>query len=248
MVPQGVTFPRFDQQVFHQAIARVTAPVEETHYEHRVSSVVSALLQHYFSIQHGWLITPEQRQYLGDKPDFVVEGLDRSTSTGGNPILRPHLFVECKKTKGKDFFAIMDQISKAMEMPAELETETLSFFAIGCRGRFISFYEYYNFRSYLDEEGIPHYEGMVPLTNIPGYPNGDELSRLKVQAISEYHDNGIATHIWDLADPQHRDYIHLLFTHIVKNIPRERYVHRLPYNLITRLNMLQCLDIFSRSL
>lgn len=142
----------------------------------------------------------------------------------------------------------MDQVSKAIVLPAELETDTLSFFAIASRGKNISLYEYYNFRSYLEEEDIPHYKGMVPLTNIPGYPDGDELSRLKVQAITEYHDKGISTHIWDLSDPQHKDYIHRLFTHIVYNQPKERYVDRISYNLIRLLNMLQCLDIISRSL
>lgn len=145
-------------------------------------------------------------------------------------------------------FAIMNQLSKAMVMPAELETQTLSFFTISCRGKLISFHEYYNFRSYLDEEKIPNHRGMVPLTSIPGYPDGYELHRLQVQADTEYYDNGISTHIWDLSDPRHRDYIHQLFTHVVKYQPKERYVHLLTYNLIRLLNMLQCLDIFSRSL
>jgi hypothetical protein len=44
-----------------------------THFEHRVDTVVCSLLQKYYPLTQGWMITPEQIQGNQKRPDFVIE-------------------------------------------------------------------------------------------------------------------------------------------------------------------------------
>ncbi len=202
-----------------------------SHYEHTVGTVSCALLQHYFPLANGWIITPEQRQIHLKKPDFVVEKLS-------NKDLIPHIFVECKKHKGDSFDKIMRQVSVAATMAAEFKSQDdFSVFVIACRGLEIAFFEYYNYHTVLDESNIYHYEGLIPLTcpldkqedyfrkltplTLTSIPTSqDELTNLGVKSSREMEHS----YIWDLSNAKHQNYIHMLFLHMIQGSPRQHVI------------------------
>lgn len=225
MAHESIPLSCFLIRVVRKAIQRVH---EESHpYEHSVSSIISALLQHYFPITKGWLITPEQRQMGGKIPDFVIEGLDFTNSE--DPVFQTHIYVECKKEKGSSFLSILGQLSKQMIETAD-ESHSMNLFAIAIRGTKITFLEYHNYRDHVVERGIPHFLGLIPL-QLEDYPGPQEMIRLKVESYfnpeggeegreGEIPGKDLRLDMWDLNNPEHHPYIHRFFEHMALNQPR----------------------------
>lgn len=213
--------PCFDFPVVKKALERVK---EKSSQEHAVYSVITALLQNYFPIKHGWLITPEQRQEGGKIPDYVIQGLD---STYQEPRLEYHIHVECKKDKGLDFTKILQQLSNQMVDIMD-KVRSINLFSIAVLGTRILFMEYHNYRDHLSDLKVPQYLGLIPL-RYNNYPDIQELITKKVEMDlnpvrkredeQELPDKNLRLDIWDLRNPDHHPYIHQFFTHMIHNQP-----------------------------
>ena len=87
--------------------------------------------------------------------------------------LHPKILVELKKHKGASFNKILTQVEKsgltALGDLGEYDGDENKFngpsmFHVAIRGLNIAFMERYNYSTLLDEENIPNYEGLIPLT------------------------------------------------------------------------------------
>lgn len=196
-------------------------------YEHHVGTVVNSLLQLYFPVGD-WAITPEQIQPDRKRPDFVVERVQGSAG------LEPHLFVEIKKMGGESFVAAMRQIGNAVvecvDEMGQLRGDYATFVVI-VRGLEIGFFEYYNYRELLDEEGISNYKGLISLTQpipqnrsasqplflapfIANLPQG--LEKPKGTGNSIVYDTACIFHL-----QKHARHVCWMFDYIFNNIPRD---------------------------
>ena len=138
-----------------KAIREVQDPPEDLPYEHHVGRVLCTLLPIYFSATKDYTITPEQIQTQRKRPDFCVEILDEKDD------LAPYLFAEVKKKQEDSFDKAMEQLSDAIVHTIDEKSHggSYSCFAIVVRGLEIGFFEYFNYISELDGEGIQHQYG-----------------------------------------------------------------------------------------
>ena len=194
---------------------RVIDPPYGRNYEHLASTLVCSLLQHYYPLNEGWIITPEPRQEHGKKPDYVVEKIQ-------NGILTPHIFIEVKKVKGHLFENAIQQIADAVNLYADTN-DNYSTFIIVVRGLDMIFLEYYNYRSVLTEDNIVHYFGTIPLTQ----PAPDGLQPQALTNITNslpYSLTPLAPFevppIFSMESDIHRNHIHNMFEYMKNNIPR----------------------------
>ena len=148
-------------------------------YEHQVATLADWLLQHYFN-PNMWSKTPEQMQSSKKIPDFVISGLYHGE-------LHPKVLVELKKHKGASFSKILSQVEKsgltALGNNGEYAGDETKFngpsmFHVAIRGLNIAFMERYNYSSLLDEEDVPNYEGIIPLTQKVNPTLGTENTEL----------------------------------------------------------------------
>lgn len=147
---------------FTLACKRVQNP-PGNHSEHHVGTVACSLLQHYFPISEDWTITPEVIQDDKKRPDFVVETLTRPLTPAVKPLLEPAIFVVIKKRGGDSFVKTMTQAAEAAVRASDMKDD-LAVFSIVVRGVDIGFFEYYNYRTQLDDMNVENYEGLIPLT------------------------------------------------------------------------------------
>ena len=145
-------------------------------YEDSVGSLVYWLLDYYFDCEK-WSKTPEQVQTTRKRPDMMVSGLYKGK-------LVPKILVEIKKYKGDSFKKIMKQIDMSgltavSETADETKFDGPAMFHLAVRGTEIAFMERYNYKDILDEEEIPNYSGIIPLTQPVNTKVGIENEELK---------------------------------------------------------------------
>jgi len=153
------------QNTLDAAIKRIQYPPEDKDYEHYVASwAFTSIASHFNLSQGGWCITPEQSdEETKKRPDIVVEKLD-------NGRLRPHLCVELKKRNSRATFSkALDQLDdsinhRLVRTQRDFDDDVLEVFAMVQIGLEVAFFEYYIVESDLDDCGIPHLSGFVPLT------------------------------------------------------------------------------------
>jgi hypothetical protein len=202
--------------------------------EHRTGTVGTSLSTHYFTLDK-YTITPEQTQAFSNKrPDLSIERLD------SNDNLVAHCFVEFKSLVNSNFNNMVDQLYDTILPAVDWGSPTFSAFIIAIKGTQIAFFQFYSCIPLLDEYGIVHYKGFIPLNQlIPAYQymdindthslvdylkyikkysmltNSDELVKLGVKSTEKIP----FPHIWDLLNKDHENHVHDLFVHMANNVP-----------------------------
>lgn len=165
---------------------RLLNPPKNIPYEHHVASWAMTKIAQHFN-QAKWVITPEQahstRNTAGDtsrqrvkKPDVMVEEAYLKNNQAECE-LRVHAAFEFKKTGGDRFEKALSQLKVSIEKTLSEQGFTenrFEAFAVVMCGMRIGFFEYHQDTDNLDEEGIPHFEGMVSLTT--SYKLGEETT------------------------------------------------------------------------
>jgi hypothetical protein len=126
--------------------------------EYLTSRITLQLLRIHFSPEH-WSIVAEYYTEEAKKPDYVVEKIE-------NNKLTPHIFVECKSKKGDSFNKAVHQLTEASQITADELSGNYSLWFIVTRNDKIGFYLYSNDRSNLEEDGIPNYNGAIPVNQL----------------------------------------------------------------------------------
>lgn len=203
-------------------------------HEHRTGTAANGLINHYFDYKK-FTTTPEQIQPVSrKKPDFSIELLE-------NGDFVPHVFVEIKSLINSNFEAAIDQVYDTVIHSLDSSAPGLSTFVIIMKGTKIAFFQFYSFVGLLEEYGISHYKGFIPLnqlietsklvaindsegiSDIMDYvgkyahitTNKDKLLALGVEATSKI----THPHIWELLNESHEDHVHDLFVHAANNKP-----------------------------
>jgi hypothetical protein len=128
--------------------------------EHRTATPASSLVHHYFPLEK-YTCTPEQTQPLSRKrPDLSIERLDT------NDNLVPHAFVELKSLTNSNFNDMLDQLYNTILETVDFTGGTFSVFVIAMKGINIAFFQFYSCIPLLDEYGIIHYKGFIPLNQL----------------------------------------------------------------------------------
>lgn len=194
--------------------------------EHVTSRATSAMIKHYIKDRDDLYSTPEQiQEFTRKKPDYVIEKLIPTA-----PYFKPHAFVEVKSLVNSNIIDILDQLYDTILYAIDSHGGTYSCFMIAMKGTKIAFYTYHNFHTLLDDYGISHYKGFIPLNyNIPI----NLYSRINSEATPEMyesyinsrsyfnteatvlHGNGALQirglshpHVMDLVNDYHKDDIH----------------------------------------
>lgn len=204
------------------ALDRVKNPPHQIHYEHHVGTVICSLLSHYFPVTEDWTITPEGIQDNRKRPDFVIEKATPPLGPVGDDILAPAIFVEIKKFKGLSLVKTMSQAADAAVSASDMKDD-LAVFAIIVRGLEIGFFEYYNYRTALDEDRVKNTEGLIPLTQkVPvGQTESPELLQI-IQGLPndlKKADDLMTPCFFDIL--KDADNVEKLFNYIKKGKPRE---------------------------
>lgn len=200
---------------------RMIANFGDKAYEHHVGTVACSLLQHYFPLSNGYTITPEQIQYHKKRPDFVVEKLAYQLPLESGH-LRSTLFVEIKRNKGDSWRKVMEQAANAAVFAAD-QDHSLATHVMIIRGKEVAFFEYYNYRTYLMEERVTNFHGLVPLTQ--RVPREQKESEGLIAISSNLPANVGTTlefevpYIFSL--DLHQDVIHKLFNYLDTGRPRD---------------------------
>lgn len=219
-----------------QGINRAISLIREGHntQEHTTSRATNAMINHYFNQMDNWFVTPEQIQYISNKrPDYTIEHF-----TYIFPYFRPHAFVEVKSLVNSNIGNILDQLYDTVIYTVDLYGGSFSCFMIAMKGTKIAFYTYHNFSSLLDEYGIPHYKGFIPLNyvlpfnlysriNINGtplmYENYVNSRGAFLTDPNDLHQSGALTtgnlehpHILDLVSNLHKEDIHSMWIHVAQ--------------------------------
>jgi hypothetical protein len=126
--------------------------------EYLTSRITLQLLRIHFS-PDVWSIVAEYYTEEKKKPDYVVEKIK-----GG--MIIPHIFVECKSKKGDSFNKAVDQLTEASRITSDEKSECQSLWFIVTRNDKIGFYLYSNDRCNLEEDGIPNYNGAIPVNQL----------------------------------------------------------------------------------
>jgi hypothetical protein len=141
-----------------------SATDDYTAYEHHVGTWATTMIVKHFV--DTYLITPEKRDSnTNKKPDITIEIVEYDQDESGLSAITTKLHVVCefKKVKGHVFEKILKQMSDSIYQTADF-TGDYEVFAIAQRGLDIGFFEYFNYKSMLDEEGIENFDGFVPIT------------------------------------------------------------------------------------
>jgi hypothetical protein len=220
----------FNLTTIKKALYRI---YEGNTHEHRTSSASSGLLHNYFPIEK-FIITPEQTQIIsGRRPDYSVEKFE-------NNELVFHLFVEVKSLINSNFSLILDQLHDTILTAVDYTGGSFAVFVVAMKGSKIAFFQFCSYVSLLDEYGITHYNGFIPLnyripyeifqsinntSNLVDYlsyiqrynliTQEDALIRLGVEGTK----NLPFPHIWDLLNKDHENHVHDLFLHVANNKP-----------------------------
>lgn len=199
--------------------------------EHVTSRATSGMLSFYFRPENSFIITPEQTQLGGKRPDYTIERFNLGTTE-----FIHHCFVEVKSLVNSNIGNILNQLHDTVLFTMD-HSGNYSAFMIAVKGTKIAFYTYHTFSSLLDENGILHYKGFIPLNyQIPSVNyiginecnllNYDNYVRLqKFHTSSSYlsdlgalsNDNIKHPHILDLLNEKHKEEIHRMFLHVVEN-------------------------------
>lgn len=155
---------------------RLLNPPQVIPYEHHVGSwAMTKIAQHFH--QAKWVITPEQALSTSEtiqgtsrprvkKPDVMIEeAYQKSNQTVHQ--LRIHAAFEFKKTGGDRFEKALSQLNASIESTLSeqgYDESRFETFAVVMCGERIGFFEFHHDRDNLDEEDIPHFDGMVSLT------------------------------------------------------------------------------------
>lgn len=178
------------------------------HYEeHHVGTFMATVLPLYFPAAKGWAITPEQTQANKKKPDFIVE-----SSSPETPELAIHLAVELKKLGKENFPGILRQLEKAISDTVQ-RTDDYTIFAIAQRGMDIGFFEYHHLEDELENTGVGHYHGFVPMT--APYPHHPTIQLPEdVKTFKGYPQPCL----FDIV--KHKEYVHRFLSIMEKEVPR----------------------------
>jgi len=202
-------------------------------FEHRTGTAANSLVTHYFPLSK-FTCTPEQIQDLSNKkPDLTIERL-----CGEN--LVPHCFIELKSVIRSNFGDILDQLYDTILNTVDIQGGSFSVFVIAMKGTEIAFFQFYSYISLLDDYGIVHYKGFIPLNQLIHFQNFDindhhdimdylkymrkymdmptnanKLSNIGVKSTS----NIPFPHIWNLLNKDHENHVHELFMNMANNIP-----------------------------
>lgn len=202
--------------------------------EHVTGTPANSLARHYFPLEK-YTITPEQTQpFSNRRPDLTIERLD------SNDNLVIHCFVELKSLVNSNFNNIMDQLYDTILSSVDFASPNFSVYIIAMKGVNIAFFQFYSYTCLLDEYGIVHYKGFIPLNQlisarefmginntdnlidylkyIKKYPmltNKDKLTELGVESTEKIP----FPHIWNLLNKDHENHVHDLFVHMANNIP-----------------------------
>ncbi len=215
----------------------------QTKYEHHVATWACTKLKEVFSNEE-WAITPEQADLnTGNKPDLVVEKaiLHSPGQTPSGPHMKLHLIMELKKVGVRKQDGLI-QLCKALQFTLDTKGYTypgeFEVFAVVQCGLQIGFFEFHSDQSNLDEEGIPHFQGCVSLTqdyeikgkisavmdNKPNdleelYTNYDKLRKQTSERADakEYH-TPCFFHL-----EKHQQQVHNLFQYMEMNEPRSSW-------------------------
>ena len=178
-------------------------------------------------------VTPEQIQLSNRKPDYAVERLEGET-------LLPHLFVEIKSLINSDFDQIMDQLHDTILYTVDAAGGNFSVFVIAMKASKIAFFQFYSYSCLLDEYGIQHYKGFIPINQLISLENLCEINERyslidMLKYIKKYNlltdskklaEIGVEStskfphpHIFDALNEKHVDHVHETFMFIQKQIP-----------------------------
>jgi hypothetical protein len=136
--------------------------------------------------------------------------------------LQPKLFVEINKLGGDSLKKTMEQAADAAKFAAD-EDESMSIMLIIIWGNEIAFYEYYNYRTELEDKGVKNYKGLIPLAQkVPkGQIENVDLTNI-VENLSHTAKKSTEFEtpcIFNLTE--HGDIIHNLFEYVKNNNTRE---------------------------
>lgn len=203
--------------------------------EHVTSRATFAMINHYFKQDGNWYTTPEQIQMGSRKrPDYLIEKHSEFP-----PYFKPHAYVEVKSIVNSNIHNILDQLYDTVLFAMDDVGGSFSCFMIAVKGTKIAFYTYHNFSSLLDEYGIPHYKGFIPLNyiipsnlyfwinhratlqNYQDYVNSRSsfnTNPVDLDRIGALNTNGLHhSHILDLVNELHKDDIHNMWKHVLKH-------------------------------
>ena len=203
--------------------------------EHITSRATNAMINHYFLQRDDLYTTPEQIQEVSKKrPDYTIEHFSNI-----HPFFKPHVFVEVKSLVNSNIGGILDQVYDSIIYTVDLHGGSFSCFVIAMKGTKIAFYTYHNFSSLLDEYGIPHYRGFIPLNYILPFNLYARINRNGTPQMYQDYVNSRSTfmtdsnileqsgalktgglehsHILDLVNNLHKEDIHSMFSHVVQH-------------------------------
>jgi hypothetical protein len=128
--------------------------------EHRTGTGGNSLITHYFPLQK-YTCTPEQIQPFSRKrPDLTIERLD------SNDKLVLHCFVELKSLVNSNFGNMLDQLYDTVLSSVDFACPNFSVYIIAMKGVKVAFFQFYSCIPLLDEYGIVHYKGFIPLNQL----------------------------------------------------------------------------------
>ena len=140
---------------------KIQNPPDGKHPEHHVGAWLCTLIKNIFN-GDPWALTLERIDENSNKrPDLVVGKLD------GDQMLL-HLFCEVKKVEGDRFEKALDQVIKdiaaTMDRQGSTSDDVYETFVVIQRGMDIALFEYHNYETILNGDGIYNFKGCVSLT------------------------------------------------------------------------------------
>jgi hypothetical protein len=128
--------------------------------EHRTGTAGTSIATNYFPLQK-YTITPEQTQHFsGKRPDLSIERLN------SNDTLVPHAFVEFKSIVNSNFNDILDQLYDSILASVDFAGGNFSVYIIAMKGIHVALFQFYSCIPLLDDYGIVHYKGFIPLNQL----------------------------------------------------------------------------------
>lgn len=200
--------------------------------EHVTSRAISGMLSNYYKPVDNFIVTPEQTQFgSGKRPDYSIEKFIPNASD-----FIPHCFVEVKSLVNSNIDNILDQLYDTVLFTLDYKG-SYSVFMIAVKGTKIAFYTYHNFSSLLDEYGVSHYKGFIPLNYLVPWTIYSKINNCTLQDYDKYvrlhkfhtdptnlkdlgaipNNNISHPHILDLLNEKHKEDIHKMFIHIFEN-------------------------------
>lgn len=193
--------------------------------EHHVGGWMNKKLNIVYSgegTEDTWLVTPEKIDpQEKKKPDFIVE---TALEEDGKWEFLYHIGVEVKAlNSGFSIKRTIDQLLDTVFDPFFSQMESFIIVQVGFK---IAFFEYYNYRTDLDEQGSESFKGCVSLTDHLEYASmvypaplhhtecGEGLEKIGGRPASDYR----VPSVFDIRI--HKKEIDFLFHYMKKNYPR----------------------------